>query len=147
MFTFHYYEPLLFTHQKAPWVAAMDPNETIPYTDDMDWFREKSKKLGQQGHTVVDSKVSTMGMEFHEEFVKNALAYCKEIGVSLYCGEFGVIDRAPVEDTLNWIKDVAKMFHKNDIGFSIWSYKKMDFGIADEHYDAIREQMLDALLN
>ena len=31
IFTFHFYEPLWFTHQKAYWVPAMDPNETVSY--------------------------------------------------------------------------------------------------------------------
>lgn len=62
----------------------------------------------------------------------------------LYCGEFGVIDRAPAQDSLNWFKDVFRIFKENGIGCSIWSYKKMDFGIIDEHYDTIRDELISA---
>ena len=39
----------------------------------------------------------------------------KNAGVSLYCGEFGVIDRAPAEDTLRWFQDVDTVFKKYNI--------------------------------
>ncbi len=139
MFTFHYYEPLLFTHQKAYWVAAMDPNEDIPYPQDMAWYKEKSKRLGLQGKSVVDSKASAMGMEFHEEMIADAIEYCRQMGVRLYCGEFGVIDRAATEDTGRWFEDVTRLFEKYGIGYALWNYKEKDFGIAGEHYDSVRD--------
>ena len=33
IFTFHFYEPLIFTHQKAPWVPGMSPDREIKYPD------------------------------------------------------------------------------------------------------------------
>jgi uncharacterized protein YqgV (UPF0045/DUF77 family) len=95
----------------------------------------------------VDSKVSKMGMEFHKDFVKEALAYCNKIGVKLYCGEFGTNYRAPIADTLRWVQDVTKMLHEYNIGFALWTYKEMDFGILYEHYDSIREEILMAIFN
>lgn len=139
MYTFHYYEPLLFTHQKAGWVAAMDPKEDIPYPCDMAWYKEKSKRLGLQGKSVIDSKASAMGMEFHEEMIADAVEYCRQLGVRLYCGEFGVIDQAAAEDTGRWYKDVTQLFEKYGIGYAMWNYKEKDFGIAGEHYDSVRD--------
>lgn len=139
LFTFHYYEPLLFTHQKAYWVEGMNADETVLYPQSMEWYRTKSRALGLQGSTVVKTEASTMGMEFHEGLLKDALEYAQKLGIPLYCGEFGVIDRAPEEDTVKWFQDILKLFEKYDIGYAIWNYKEKDFGIRSEHYNALRE--------
>ena len=142
IFTFHFYEPLLFTHQKAYWVAAMDPKQTISYPDSMEYYQEKSKVLGFQGEVVRLAESKEMGVPFIEEMIQEAIDAAANAGVSLYCGEFGVINQAPVEDTLRWFTDVNTVFEKYDIGCAVWSYKEMDFGLTEAHYDAIREELL-----
>lgn len=142
IFTFHFYEPLIFTHQKAYWVKNMDPNETVCYPESMEYYNNKSMKLGYQGEVVTKSGSRMMGEEFITEMIEEAIIAGKNAGVSLYCGEFGVIDRAPVEDTLRWFKDVDSVFKKYDIGCAVWTYKKMDFGLVDEHYAPIKEDLI-----
>lgn len=142
LFTFHFYEPLIFTHQKAHWVPAMDPNEEIRYPEEMAYYIRKSEKLGFQGEVVTKAKSAHMGTEFVEEMIGEAIDAAEKAGVGLYCGEFGVIDRAPVEDTGRWFQDVVRTFRQNRIGFALWSYKEMDFGFTGEHYAPIRENLL-----
>ena len=141
IYTFHFYEPLIFTHQKAYWVKNMDMEREVHYPESMDYYRELSKELGYQGEGAAKSEAETMGPEFFERMITEAVEAAEKNGVRLYCGEFGVIDRAPVEDTLRWFEDVDKVFRKYDIGCSVWSYKKMDFGITDEHYAPILERL------
>lgn len=142
LFTFHFYEPLLFTHQKAHWVKTISQTEDIYYPESMEYYRTKSIPVGYQGEVVVYAKSKTMGIEFIEEMIAEAIDAAKKAGVDLYCGELGVIDQAPAEDTLRWFSDVNHVFKKNQIGFAVWSYKKMDFGLIDSHYDSIRERLL-----
>lgn len=142
IFTFHFYEPLLFTHQKAHWVEKMDKKKDVFYPDDMETYKEESAKLGEQGLTVSESTAADIGEEFLEQVVEAAITAAADAGVSLYCGEFGVIDQAPVEDTLRWFTTVDEVFKKHQIGFAVWSYKEMDFGITESHYDDIREPLL-----
>lgn len=142
MYTFHYYEPLLFTHQKANWVAAMKPDEEIPYPKEMEWYRKKSLALGLQGMPVANAKASGMGLEFHEEMLGEAIAYAKAMGVRLYCGEFGVIDLAPEADTRRWFQDVISLFDRLGIGYALWSYKEMNFDFAGAHYDSVRNLLI-----
>lgn len=142
IFTFHFYEPLLFTHQKAPWVAAMDPDYTVAYPGTMQEYRERSRVLGYQGEVMEHVNAQTMGTEFIRELVGEAVDVAKKYNVRLYCGEFGVIDRAPVADTLRWFTDVDRVFREYAIGCAAWSYKKMDFGLCDAHYDPIRESLI-----
>lgn len=143
IFTFHFYEPLLFTHQKAHWVKSMDKRKDVFYPDDMENYRIESNKLGTQGKTVAQAKAKTIGKEFMEEVVAEAVLAAQNANVPLYCGEFGVIDLAPVEDTLRWFTTVNEVFGEHQIGFCVWSYRLMDFGLTEEHYDAIRERLLE----
>ena len=142
LFTFHFYEPLLFTHQKAHWVSTISQTEDIYYPEAMDYYRTKSLPIGYQGEVVCKAQSQTMGTEFITEMVMEAVTAAKNAGVILYCGEFGVIDQAPVEDTLRWFTDVDTVFRQFDIGCAVWTYKEMDFGLMGEHYAPIREQLL-----
>lgn len=143
IWTFHFYEPLLFTHQKAYWVPAIKDCEDITYPGTMESYREKSIPIGYQGEAVVKCASAKMGISFIEEMITAAIDAARKADVKLYCGEFGVIDRAPVEDTLRWFKDVDYVFKKNMIGYSVWTYKEKDFGIYDNHYDSIRNELLE----
>ena len=55
LFTFHFYEPLLFTHQKAHWVPTISQTEDIYYPEAMDYYRTNriSGRSSLQG-TVTD---------------------------------------------------------------------------------------------
>lgn len=142
IFTFHFYEPLIFTHQKAYWVKNMSPDRVVNYPGTMEYYKEVSKTLGYQGEAVVLSKSETMGIEFITEMIEEAIRVSEKQGVKLYCGEFGVIDQAPIEDTLKWFKDVNEVFLKYNIGGAIWSYKLMDFGLIDDHYAPIKDELI-----
>ena len=83
-----------------------------------------------------------------EYFVKrfeNAVKLCEEKGTTLYCGEYGVIDYASPEDTLQWFKDIHEAFEHFGIGRAAWSYKQMNFGLSDERLDGVREELIKYL--
>ncbi|MBE5922924.1 MAG: glycoside hydrolase family 5 protein [Lachnospiraceae bacterium] len=143
IFTFHFYEPLLFTHQKAYWVPTMDPAWNIEYPGDIDDYIAKSKIIGDQGKAVVECGLDKIGVQLIDDLVQDAINAAKNAGVGLYCGEFGVIDRAPVEDTKRWFDDVNEVFSKYGIRFCIWNYKEKDFGLAGSHYDSVRDELLN----
>jgi hypothetical protein len=141
IFTFHFYEPLVFTHQKAYWVPELDTGETIIYPGDMAYYKEKSKVIGGRAEEILNSQLSKMGCYFIETFLHEAIDIAEKMQVPLYCGEYGVIDRAPPEDTLRWYQDVHTVLEKYGIGHCAWNYKSKDFGLFDSYYDSIREQL------
>ena len=73
LFTFHFYEPLLFTHQKAHWVPTISQTEDIYYPEAMDYYRTKSLPIGYQGEVVCKAQSQTMGTEFITEMVMEAV--------------------------------------------------------------------------
>jgi hypothetical protein len=65
--------------------------------------------------------------------------------VPLYCGEYGVIHNAEPEYNLAWKKDIYTIFEKYGIGRAVWSYKRMGFGIVDEHCKDVYEELVKVL--
>ena len=56
-----------------------------------------------------------------------------------------MIDQAPLPDTLAWMKDIHAAFEKYGIGRALWNYKNKDFGIVDDHYAPILQEMIKVL--
>lgn len=116
IYNFHCYDPLLFTHQGAPWVDDMDIN-----------FRQHFE----------DADIPE---DYFENLFAEAIAVAKERNVMLYCGEYGVIDRADGIDAYKWYSLLHKTFNKYNIGRAAWSYKKMDFGLTDEYLKKVKNE-------
>lgn len=121
VYNFHSYDPLLFTHQGAPWVDKMDVN-----------FRQDFEDAG-------------IPEDYFDKFFAEAIETAKKNGTVLYCGEYGVIDRAKPEDTVKWYKRINATFEKNGIARAAWSYKEMDFGLSDARLDGVRDELLKYL--
>ena len=117
----------------------------MAYPDTMAAYRERSAYAGVQGQSAVEAREDMMGKPFLRAAVQEAVDAARAAGVPVYCGEFGVIDQAPPEDSLRWLEDVMAVFAEMNIGFALWTYKDMDFGINEAHYDSIRGDMLRLL--
>lgn len=145
IFNFHCYEPLCFTHQKAYWVEGMTKDYEMFYPADVKTLRRKSEEFSPDHMgAVFDASLDNGGPLFDTIF-KPACEHAEKNNVPLYCGEYGVIDQAPLPDTLAWVKDIHASFEKYGIGRALWNYKNKDFGLVDEHYAPIREEMIKVL--
>ena len=142
IYTFHFYEPLIFTHQKAYWVKNMDPEADVHYPAKKADYIEQCIALGDQGIPLVQNPREKVDIDWLEEVMSDAITTADRYGVQLYCGEYGVIDRAPLEDTLNWFRDTTSLFRKYKIGSAVWSWKEMDFGLTEPHYDDLRDEII-----
>jgi endoglucanase len=60
----------------------------------------------------------------------------------VYCGEFGVIDQAPLNSQLNWNHDFIGLLNKDKIGCAAWSYKEMDFGRVDRFGHVVSQELI-----
>ena len=145
VFNFHCYEPLCFTHQKAYWVPGMTKDYEMFYPADIETMRKKSEEFSPDHMGAVFNECLDDGGPLFDKMFKQACGYAEEKGVPLYCGEYGVIDQAPLPDTLAWLRDINASFKKFGIGRALWNYKNKDFGLVDEHYAPIRKDMIEAL--
>ncbi|MGN1422364.1 MAG: glycoside hydrolase family 5 protein [Oscillospiraceae bacterium] len=134
VFNFHFYEPFLFTHQSAPWLPAI-PKGEMNYPATMERYRRLSEQINCFGSGLKNT--DEMGAGFMELLIIEAVNAAENAGVPLYCREYGVDYFAPPTDTLAWFRDIHSVFEKYGIGRAVWTYKKLDFGITDEHYSSI----------
>ena len=148
VFNVHCYEPMTFTHQGAYWVEGMPLDFRIPYPVDETLYKEVCKVSPPLVNGTLGKPENALKLlkdNFFDNLFKEAIDYANECNVPLYCGEYGVIDRADPKSTLIWIKDINRTFEKYGIGRALWSYKKMDFGLIDEHYKSIFDEMIKYL--
>lgn len=145
VYNFHCYNPLIFTHQGAYWIDKMDANFRMHFDENTNKYEEYTNKYIGEKHVDVFKANSNIDESFFEELFKEAIEICENRNVSLYCGEYGVIDKADSLDTVKWFKCINNIFNKYNIGRALWSYKEMDFGLVDAHYDDIREKLIKLL--
>lgn len=144
VFTFHCYDPLCFTHQKANWVPNSDFD--LSYPDTVKAYQEKSSLLAQEKDgNIFSTKLEMIGPEYFREIFAVAIEVAEKYNVPLYCGEFGVIDKAPLADSVRWLADLNQVMCEYKIGRAYWSYKRMDFGITDEHFADSMDEMVKIL--
>ncbi len=146
VYNFHCYEPMVFTHQKAYWVEGMPDDLDVAYPDDLEHYVALSKQLSFDLAGAIEGQdVTELGPELFEALFAPALEAAKRNGAPLYCGEYGVIDRADTADTVRWLKDISEVFNRHGIGRALWNYKRKDFGLIDAHYDPVRDAMVKLL--
>ncbi len=121
IYNFHCYSPLEFTHQGAPWVPEMAPD-----------FRQSFED-------------AAIPADYFEKAFLSAVETAEKNNTALYCGEYGVIDRASPEDTVKWYRMINAAFEKFGISRAAWSYRAMDFGLSDSRMDGVRAELIPLL--
>lgn len=119
--SFHCYDPLEFTHQGAYWVEDMKPDFRMSFDS---------------------SKITE---DYFTERFSAAIKTAEKYGAALYCGEYGVIDRASPEDALKWYKAINGAFRRCGISRCAWNYKKMDFGLSDNWIKPVIDELVKYL--
>lgn len=147
VYNFHCYEPLVFTHQGAHWIPKMDTSFRMKFKTPFKEYKKLTPELcGQPGsnYDPFDPE-ATPDASYFESLFAEALEVAQKRDVLLYCGEYGVIDRASAQDTVEWYKAISAVYNKYGIGRAAWSYRQMDFGLSDTRLDAARQELLKYL--
>ncbi len=130
---FHYYDPQVFTHQRAGFSEEMSEfNHVVHYPDDISDFVTYLKE-----HPQWQTKYALVGRETRndhalmEKLLSHAFRFQEETGKEVYCGEFGVIGIAPGKAARSWLTDLTNLMDAHGIGHALWNYKYLDFGLLD----------------
>ena len=119
LLSFHFYEPFHLTHYQASWTRLRDFAGEVNYPG----------QIVVNGTTPDEQRV--YNIDSLEKMMEKPIRVAKRLGLPLYCGEFGVIMKAPLEDKLAWYGDMVAIFEKNGIAYANWNYKAGSFGIVD----------------
>ena len=116
----HYYDPHIFTHQKASWVQSDHPD--FPELQ----FPGKVPDLSDvipadhYGHHYSGRELTVADLARDFDILAT---WSRKQGVRVYNGEFGAYYKAPDESRRNWYKAVLDQCKKHGIGWAVWDYK------------------------
>lgn len=147
VYSFHFYEPYIFTHQGAYWEKTMPKDFRISYPLTAEEYMDISKsKLNNKFSGIFKNmNSSTTGVDMLSSLFEEAIAVAECRNIPLYCGEYGVINLADAKSALAWHKDINAVFEKYDISRALWSYKDMYFGLTDTHYKDVIDELIALL--
>jgi len=147
LYNFHFYEPFLFTHQRAVWTPLKNIDIDQPYPGKIEGAEKLKEFFGSQkpeqgksldGNTVFDKA-------FLEDRLAPAISFALRSGKQLYCGEYGAIDLAGIESRINYLNDINELFEKHKIGRACWSYKGMNFTSINRDGNPVSDKLVKAL--
>ena len=127
--SFHTYAPLPFTHWKAPWTGWADYDGPVQYPGEV----VPVENLSEYDQEAVAAMKDFFGRYNKKSFVnefKPAIKKAKELGLPLYCGEFGCFPTTPMEMRQQWYQDIMEVFNENGIAWAHWNWKN-DFPLVD----------------
>lgn len=148
IYTFHFYHPHLFTHQKAYWSKmSMDYNQTIEYPGQFVNLDDFEKEHPEYKPWIDRNRGAVINKEMLWEDMQPAVDFIDKTGRELYCGEFGVIKSAPPESRVNWHRDMIDILNTLGIGWAVWTYKEMDFGLVNNQGEIVSEELIGVIKN
>jgi endoglucanase len=126
--TFHFYDPIIFTHYRAYWNAVRIYEGPIDYPGEL----VSQAEFDAFGDEVRNAARGVRRFETDdiERLLAPVLALGEKTGLPLWCGEFGSLGTTPVAARERWYHDVLEAFSRHQIPWTNWDYKG-DFGIFD----------------
>jgi endoglucanase len=124
--TIHFYEPIIFTHQRAPWVGFKStlPAVTFPGTvPDVTGYVLPSFHMNLHAGdpiTVAQIEATFAGV--------SAWLAVHAPRIEVYVGEFGVYAPADADSKRRWIATVRGAAESRGWGWSVWDYND-SFGV------------------
>ncbi len=151
----HTYSPMIFTHYKADWTPLKIYKGEVKYPGAI-LTKEAHQQLladlggGRESVDMLKEALDNWGPARIEQELAPAIKRAKELGLQLYCGEFGCMPTAPRQDRLAYYRDLVGVFEKHGMAWANWEYKG-DFGLFQWHglkglNGAPDDEMIDALL-
>jgi len=126
VYTFHFYEPYIFTHQGATWAENYTHFlKGVPYPSDPEAAHKAAALVPDPIHrlAVVRYGVSHWNAERIDADIGQVIEWARKWDVSVICNEFGVYRKAAdPSDRAAWITDVRTTLEKYGIGWTMWDY-------------------------
>jgi endoglucanase len=127
IYTFHFYDPYLFTHQGASWgdPPVLTTLAGVPFPAD---HRRMPKISDELKGTWIESSLNysyqTDGSPSKlYNTLDRAVVFSRERDVPIFCGEFGVyMIQSPAADRVKWYEVVSGALERRNISRTSWDY-------------------------
>ncbi len=123
LYSFHFYNPMVFTHQKAPWCPGAAFERSRPYPGDYSIENDGATRLPLEEEGSWDRGRL-------ERMLEPVIRFRERYSARVACNEFGVYMGGPDRESRHaWMRDALSIFKERGFGWSYWNYKNLDFGI------------------
>jgi endoglucanase len=153
VYAFHYYDPMLFTHQGLTW----DPSNPLSRLSDVPYPARRGdprlmrliEDLRRSDGALADEFDQALARPWIKETIEQQFAGLAAWGrahrAPIILNEFGVLRfKAPRAARLAWLRDVRETAEANGFGWAHWDYRE-GFGLLDES-GRPDSALIDALL-
>jgi endoglucanase len=120
--SFHYYHPMVLTHYTAGWTKVGEykgpvnyPGRLVPEQELKAQPADLQKAMGPERIVFDRSTIASM--------VARPVKVAQALGLPLYCGEWGAIDKAPMELRVRWYRDMRSVLEENQVGWATWDFQ------------------------
>lgn len=148
IYTFHLYDPFVFTHQGASWTnPSMTPLVNVPFPYDAANMPVFPESLTSTWIESAYNNYSNTGNVAHvKSLIDIAVQFQKDRNIPIFCGEFGVyIPNSAPPDRVIWYKAVRQYLEENGIPWTSWDYHG-GFGLFEEEGNDLFEYDLNVQL-
>ncbi len=125
IYTFHYYDPFLFTHQGATWagVGGIEEIKFLPFPANGEKIKTPDKAKGQWTESLIRSYREDSKAEKMFKDLKAAKDWAVKNKVPIFVGEFGSLGKfAGAEDRCRHAEAVYTAFGKLQIPNAWWEW-------------------------